>query len=143
MEIKILFFLSSLAVLTCIILRSAESRSVQNNFHSDVIITHWPTPATTKGKDTDNEENEPGFMRKQLMKFGQVASRVGNAMGAHATKVTSAVEKICEIVKTIIPLFAAICHVGQFKFCAATTETPDRLSEALSPDNLDLSIPDK
>lgn len=83
------------------------------------------------------------FQRKQLMKFGQVASNVGNAMGSQATKITSAVDKVCDIVKLIIPLLAAICKVGQFKFCAATTSAPAELSEAMSPSNFDLNIPDR
>lgn len=78
-----------------------------------------------------------------MIKFGEVASRVGNAMGAHATKITSAIDKVCEIVKTVIPLLAAVCHVGQFKFCAATTQAPDQLSEALNPTSLNLDELDR
>lgn len=76
------------------------------------------------------------------MKFGKVASRVGNAMGAHATKITSFIDKFCEIVKTIIPLLAAICHVGQFQFCAATNDAPAEFQDAITPDRLDLNSPD-
>lgn len=76
------------------------------------------------------------------MKFGKVASRVGNAMGTHATKITSFVDKFCEIVKTIIPLMAAICHVGQFQFCAATNDAPTEFQSAISPERLDLNTPD-
>lgn len=77
------------------------------------------------------------------MKFGEVTSRLGNAMGSHATKITSAIDKVCEIVKTIIPLIAAVCHVGQFKFCTATSEAPGQLAEALNPVTLNLDEPDK
>lgn len=77
-----------------------------------------------------------------MLKFGKVASRVGNAMGSRATKITAAVDKVCEFVKTIIPLLAAVCRVGQFKFCAAANEAPQQLTQALSPSSLDLNIPD-
>lgn len=76
------------------------------------------------------------------MKFGKVASRVGNAMGAHATKITSFVDKLCEIIKTIIPLLAAICHVGQFQFCAAMDDAPTEFQSAVAPEHLDLNSPD-
>ncbi|CAH0558760.1 unnamed protein product [Brassicogethes aeneus] len=114
-----------------------------DNFHSDVIVTKWPTsktPLTIDQTHSADEENKPGWMRQQLMKFGNMASRVGNAMGSHATKITAAVDKVCEIVKTIIPLLAAVCHVGQFKFCAATSGS--EISDALNPSSLDLNIPD-
>lgn len=82
------------------------------------------------------------FQRRTLLKFGKVTSRIGNVMGGHAAKITSFVEKICEIVKTIVPLMAAICHVGQFQFCAATNAAPTELQQAIAPDNLDLNTPD-
>ncbi|XP_045468316.1 uncharacterized protein LOC123676462 [Harmonia axyridis] len=96
---------------------------------SDVIVTNWPS----SGKGTIVEEEQPGWMRRQLMNFGKAASKVGNMMGSHATKITSALDKICEIIKTVIPLLAAVCHVGQFGFCAATNEAPSDLSAAISP----------
>lgn len=71
-----------------------------------------------------------------------MASRVGNVMGAHAAKITTFVEKLCEIVKTIVPLMAAICHVGQFQFCAATNAAPTELQDAILPEQLDLNTPD-
>lgn len=54
-----------------------------------------------------------------------------------------ALEKICEVVKTIIPVVAAVCHVGQFKFCGAINEAPQELAQALAPSNIDLNIQDK
>ncbi|XP_018568832.1 uncharacterized protein LOC108909081 [Anoplophora glabripennis] len=139
-----IFCLALILVLVCVIFEPTESRAVPiNNFHSDIIVTHWPTTPANKGQAVDDDVNEPGFMRKQLMKFGQAASNVGNVMGTHATKISSAVDKVCDIVKLIIPLLAAICRVGQFKFCAATTSGPAELSEAMSPSNLDLNILDK
>ncbi|KAG5879262.1 hypothetical protein JTB14_001707 [Gonioctena quinquepunctata] len=141
MKLKHLLFYTLAVSIFCIFIERTDSKSLQNQYHSDVIVTHWPTSAPDS-KKTENEENEPGFMRRQLMRFGEVASKVGNSMGAHATKISSAVDKVCEIVKTIIPLLAAICHVGQFKFCAATTEAPDQLAAALNPNSLDLNLPD-
>lgn len=43
--------------------KNTESRSVSYNFHSDAIVTHWPTPipAETLAKPT-KEEEEPGWM---------------------------------------------------------------------------------
>lgn len=70
-----------------------------------------------------------------------MASKIGNSMGKHATTVTNAIDKVCEIVKTVIPLLAAVCHVGQFKFCTATEEAPINLANALAP-GMDLNIPD-
>lgn len=81
--------------------------------------------------------------RQQLIKFGEVASKLGNAMGSHATKITAAIDKICEVIKTIIPFIAAVCHVGQFKFCGAATAAPAELNEAMNPVNLDLDMQDK
>lgn len=89
-----------------------------------------------------NYNDWPVFQRRTLQKFGQVTSRIGNAMGSHATKITSFVDKFCEIVKTIIPLLAAICNVGQFQFCSATNEAPIALQDAMSPAELDLNTPD-
>lgn len=63
-------------------------------------------------------------------------------MGSHASKITQAIDKICEVIKTIIPVIAAVCHVGQFKFCTAATEGPGQLSEAMNPSSLDLNLPD-
>lgn len=71
-----------------------------------------------------------------------MASNIGNAMGKHASKITSALDKICEVIKTIIPVIAAVCHVGQFKFCSAATDGPEQLSLAMNPSSLDLNIPD-
>lgn len=56
-------------------------------------------------------------------------------------KITGFVDKFCEIVKTIIPLLAAICNVGQFQFCAATSDAPTAFNEAISA-NIDLNTPD-
>ncbi|XP_023014542.2 uncharacterized protein [Leptinotarsa decemlineata] len=136
----LLVFVFTLVIL-CNFFKNAELKSVQNQFHSDAIVTHWPTQQTDS-KATGNEENEPGFMRRQLLKFGEMASKIGNTMGEHATKITSFIDKLCEIFKTVIPLLAAVCHVGQFKFCAATTDAPAQLGEALNPGSLDLNIPD-
>ncbi|EEZ98088.1 hypothetical protein TcasGA2_TC000501 [Tribolium castaneum] len=132
-------FLSLLISITlCVIFRNVDCRSVQYPIRSDVIVTKFPTT-----QETVPENEKPGWMRRTLMKFGEVTSRLGNAMGAHATKITSAIDKVCEIVKTIIPLIAAVCHVGQFKFCAATSEAPGQLAEALNPVSLNLDEPDK
>lgn len=38
----------------------SESKYVPNDFHSDVIVTHWPTPKSIPVEST--EENQPGFM---------------------------------------------------------------------------------
>lgn len=83
------------------------------------------------------------FQRRQLVRFGEVASKVGNTLGKHASIVTNAIEKVCEVVKTVIPLLSAVCHVGQFKFCAATEQAPDQLFNAMKPESLDLDVLDK
>lgn len=85
---------------------------------------------------------EYDFQRRTLIKFGKVASNVGNTLGRHSIKVTSAIEKICEIIKTIVPVISAICGVGQFQFCSATTGVSDDLNNALHPNPSDLNIQD-
>ncbi|KAJ3654569.1 hypothetical protein Zmor_013747 [Zophobas morio] len=131
---KVLFYLTIFAVL-CAFSKDVDC-SPAYPIRSDSIETKWP-------ENKNVEEKEPGWMRKQLMRFGEVASRVGNSMGAHAAKISSAIDKVCEIVKTVIPLLTAVCHVGQFKFCAATTQAPDQLTEALNPSSLNLDEPDR
>lgn len=42
-------------------------------------------------------------------------------MGHAGFQLSSTAEKICDLVKKILPIIAAICHVGQFKFCAPIT----------------------
>lgn len=64
-------------------------------------------------------------------------------MGSHANKITAALDKICEVIKTVIPLMAAVCHVGEFGFCAATDEVPIKLSEAMNPNELNLDALDR
>lgn len=82
------------------------------------------------------------LQRRTLIKFGKVASTVGNSLGRHSVKVTSAIEKICEIIKTIVPVISAICGVGQFEFCSSTNGVSDDLNVALKPNPNDLDIPD-
>lgn len=77
------------------------------------------------------------------MRFGQVASKIGNTMGGHANKITAALDKICEVIKTVIPLLAAVCHVGEFGFCAATNEAPVKLAEAMNPNDLNFDSLDR
>ncbi|KAK9881058.1 hypothetical protein WA026_014403 [Henosepilachna vigintioctopunctata] len=112
--------------------KPAQPFSYTVGVRSDIIVTKW-NPATEKGISQIKEEQQPGWMRRQLMNFGKAASRVGNMMGTHATKITAALDKVCEVIKTLIPLLAAICHVGQFSFCAATNSVPTDLSAAISP----------
>ncbi|KAL3276750.1 hypothetical protein HHI36_012120 [Cryptolaemus montrouzieri] len=110
----------------------AQQFTYTGGIKSDVIVTRWnPTTNKTSGKLI--EEEQPGWMRRQLMNFGKVASRVGNLMGSHASKISTALDKVCEVIKTLIPLLAAICNVGQFGFCAATNDAPVQLSAAISP----------
>lgn len=82
------------------------------------------------------------FQKRQLLRFGEMTSTVGNKLGAFSSRLARALDKICEVVKTIIPVIAAVCHVGQFEFCGPINEAPQELAEALAPNNLDLSIPD-
>lgn len=79
-----------------------------------------------------------------MRKFGEMASKIGNSVGSGTTIITNAIDKVCEVVKTIIPLLTAVCHVGQFKFCAATTGAPEELNQALTSGykELQLNIPD-
>ncbi|VEN45637.1 unnamed protein product [Callosobruchus maculatus] len=119
--------------------RYVSDSSHASKFHSDGVVTYWPTP-DPPGKDVEDEEKQPGFLRRQLLRFGEVASNIGNSLGGHAAKITSAIDKICEVVKTVIPVIAAVCHVGQFKFCAGTTEGPEQLAQAIN--GVDLNIPD-
>ncbi|RZC42520.1 uncharacterized protein BDFB_011904 [Asbolus verrucosus] len=135
---KVLFYLL-IAAAFCAFSHNAECSSIRNPIRSDVIVTKWPEQQAVAVDDT----KQPGWMRQQLMKFGEVASRVGNAMGSHATKITAAIDKICDVIKTIIPFLAAVCHVGQFKFCSSATQAPEQLAEAMAPASLNLDEPDK
>jgi hypothetical protein len=132
------FFYLFVSIVFCTILQYVQCYSIQYPVRSDAIVTKWP-----QNQEIVPEDKQPGWMRRQLMRFGEVASRVGNAMGTHATKISGAIDKVCEIVKTVIPLLAAVCHVGQFKFCAATMQAPDQLSDALNPSSLNLDDPDR
>nr|CAH7714347.1 unnamed protein product [Callosobruchus chinensis] len=131
-------------VLSCNLVIFVQCRYVSDSvysskFHSDGVVTYWPTPGPS-GKNIEDEEKQPGFLRRQLLRFGEVASNIGNSLGGHASKITTAIDKICEVVKTVIPVIAAVCHVGQFKFCAGTTEGPEQLAQAIN--GVDLNIPD-
>ncbi|XP_063912230.1 uncharacterized protein LOC135129078 [Zophobas morio] len=110
-NLKVLFYVTIFAIF-CSCLKCVDCAPA---VRSDAIITKWP-------ENENSPDEDPGWMRRQLMRFGEVASQVGNSMGAHAAKISSAIDKVCEIVKTIIPLVAAVCHVGEFKFCTATTQ---------------------
>lgn len=76
------------------------------------------------------------------MKFGELTGAVGNKLGGFTGRLAKALDKVCEVVKTIIPVVAAVCHVGQFEFCGSLNEAPQELVAALAPENLDLSALD-
>ncbi|CAH1954529.1 unnamed protein product [Acanthoscelides obtectus] len=132
----LVFYYTLITYVECRYLDNSEHAS---KFHSGGIVTYWPTPSPA-GKVVEDEEKQPGFMKRQLMRFGELASNMENTLGGHAAKITSAIDKICEVVKTVIPVIAAVCHVGQFKFCAASTEGPEQLAQAMN--GIDLNIPD-
>ncbi|CAH1102575.1 unnamed protein product [Psylliodes chrysocephalus] len=139
-KLLLLILISSFAI------KFAESRAVavKHQFHSDAIQTHWPEIKSNKSDNEGQQEDDPDFMRKTLRKFGEMASKIGNSVGSGTTIITNAIDKVCEVVKTIIPLLTAVCHVGQFKFCAATTGAPEELNQALTSGykELQLNIPD-
>lgn len=54
----------SVCYVIVIFLSISESKPVQNNFHSDVIVTHWPTPEKSGANENENE-NQPGFVVRQ------------------------------------------------------------------------------
>ncbi|CAG9769238.1 unnamed protein product [Ceutorhynchus assimilis] len=132
------------------LIAQSSSKSIPDGYyHSDAIVTKWtPSKNVENVSVSPNEQqlnttNGHGWMRQTLLKFGQVASKIGNAMGSHTSKITAALDKICEVIKTVVPLLAAVCHVGEFGFCSATDEAPIRLSEAMNPSTLDLDSLDK
>lgn len=137
----------------CLIIQITESRSV-GGIRSDVIQTkfgpdpeddytkpEWMVSYVEKEFDSAKIYSLILFQRTQLSRFGEMAGRVGNNLGKHASIVTNAVDKVCEVVKTVIPLLAAVCRVGKFKFCSATEEAPIELENALNP-SIDLNMPD-
>lgn len=73
-----------------------------------------------------------------MSRLGGVAGDVGNAVGRASISISTTAEKICDLVKKIIPILAAICHVGQFKFCASTGLTPDETINT-NPGGIDTS----
>ncbi|KAK4881490.1 hypothetical protein RN001_004809 [Aquatica leii] len=81
-------------------------------------------------------------LKRQLMRFGNVFSSIGNKLGGFTGRVTTALDKLCEVIKTIIPVVAAVCHVGQFQFCGSVMDAPNELANALAPSSIDLSIQD-
>ncbi|XP_018327516.1 uncharacterized protein LOC108738550 [Agrilus planipennis] len=125
-----------------------DSKAVGYNFshvHSDLIVTTGvkapDVPETKRAVPVQPEEDkEPGWMRRQLMKFGEVSTKIGNSLGGTASKLTGALDKICQVIKTVIPVIAAVCHVGKFQFCSAATEGPQELANAIAPNNFDLEL---
>ncbi|XP_066150501.1 uncharacterized protein [Euwallacea fornicatus] len=118
-----------------------EARNIPEGYYygGEAIVTKWPVTTTAKPLPNEHHDTkDPGWLRQLLLQFGKMASKIGNSMGGHANKITAALDKICEVVKTVIPLLAAVCHVGEFGFCAATNEAPIKLAEAMNPNNLDL-----
>ncbi|XP_022919587.1 uncharacterized protein [Onthophagus taurus] len=122
--------------------KSSESRDLgfDQRIRSDVIVTKYEQPKDEIDDEATSER--PGVLRRTLLKFGQVASNIGTTLGKHSVKVTSAIEKICEIIKTIIPVISAVCGVGQFKFCAATEGVSGDFENAMHPNPGDLNIQD-
>ncbi|XP_050512344.1 uncharacterized protein LOC114338785 [Diabrotica virgifera virgifera] len=120
-------FISMLLLFSILEVSDEKSISIPHKFKSDAIETHWPEEKRAVPV-TLHEEDEPGYLRKQLLKFGEMASKIGNSVGSHASSITRAIDKVCEVVKTIIPVIAAVCHVGQFKFCMAEGDIPKDIS---------------
>ncbi|CAG9856478.1 unnamed protein product [Phyllotreta striolata] len=126
----------------------AKSLDVQikPRYRSDAIQTYWPETKRTETVNETPQDNpeDPNLMKQLLRKFGEMASKIGNSVGSGASIITNAIDKVCEVVKTVIPLLTAVCHVGQFKFCAATTGAPEGIKRAVNSgyDELNLDIPD-
>ncbi|KAF2903990.1 hypothetical protein ILUMI_02190 [Ignelater luminosus] len=135
-----------LIILICLCCDNNESKSLVNlptGIRSDVVVTSgFDTKAQNHDELSEAAQEEPGWFKRQLLRFGEMTSEVGNRLGGFSSRLASALDKICEVVKTIIPVIAAVCHVGQFKFCGPINEAPQELAEALAPSNLDLNIPD-
>ncbi|ENN78514.1 uncharacterized protein LOC109535967 [Dendroctonus ponderosae] len=143
----------SVSFLALLFIVVSNSKHIPDGYYTGGVVTYWPSTTkpsveiqsekNSKSSTEADAQHEPGWMRKQLLRFGQAASKVGNAMGAHANKISAALDKICEVIKTVIPLLAAVCHVGQFGFCSATNEAPIKLVEAMNPAELDLDSLDR
>lgn len=84
------------------------------------------------------------LQRRQLIRAGEAASRVGSGLGGYAVRLTNAVDRICKIIKKIIPIVGAVCTVGQFKFCALDNVTADMPgpSPIAGPGIVDLTVQD-
>ncbi|KAK5649798.1 hypothetical protein RI129_000827 [Pyrocoelia pectoralis] len=139
-----------LAIILCFATNACECNPVQTSIRSDAIVTTgfdrsvrnpYYTNGSTDHSKTDSS-NEPGWLRRQLKRFGSMFASVGNGLGGFTKRITNTLDKFCELVKTIIPVVAAVCHVGQFEFCGSVVDAPKELADALSPTNIDLSIPD-
>ncbi|KRT83790.1 hypothetical protein AMK59_4135, partial [Oryctes borbonicus] len=130
-----------LFISSCCVSNARQVPVYTPEIRSDVIVTKYPSPKPITQADEEIPD-DPGWMRRTLLKFGRVASNVGNTLGRHSIKVTNAIEKICEIIKTIVPVISAICGVGQFQFCSATNGVSDDLNKAIRPNPNDLNIPD-
>ncbi|KAB0802287.1 hypothetical protein PPYR_04473 [Photinus pyralis] len=144
-------FLYFFVIILCFTIHGAEHKPVDTNIRSDVVVTsgfniknpYYTNGATDQTMPTETDSsNEPGWMRRQLKKLGNMFGSIGNGLGGFTKRITGTLDKFCELVKTIIPVVAAVCHVGQFQFCGSVADAPKELAEALSPINIDLSIPD-
>lgn len=71
-----------------------------------------------------------------------MASNVGNSLGSGTTKLNSMIEKLCQIMKMIMPVVSAVCQVGQFKFCAAAQGAPEEFVPAMTQKNINFDAVD-
>ncbi|KAF5298242.1 hypothetical protein FQR65_LT09753 [Abscondita terminalis] len=135
----------------CFAVENVENKSVDGqltSIRSDVIVTKgfntkppYYIPPTNVEQENESP-GQPGWMKRQLMRFGNMFGTIGNKLGGFTGKVTNALDKLCQVIKTIIPVVAAVCHVGQFQFCGSVVDAPGELASALAPNNIDLSIQD-
>lgn len=70
-----------------------------------------------------------------------MASSTTNAIGTGTLKLNNWIEKICEVMKMVMPVVAAVCQAGQFKFCPSPDGSGE-LSQSISQKSIDFDAVD-
>lgn len=70
-----------------------------------------------------------------------MASSTTNAVGNGTLKLNRWIERICEVMKMIMPVVAAVCQAGQFKFCPSP-DAAGELPPAISQRSIDFDAVD-
>ncbi|KAF5305592.1 hypothetical protein FQA39_LY01683 [Lamprigera yunnana] len=141
----VMALLTLIVILMCFSINISENKTVGSGIRSDFIVTEFNVKTVNKVEVTVQPEindTGPGWMKRQLLRVGGLFGSIGNKLGGFTSRVTNALDKLCDVIKTIIPVVAAVCHVGHFQFCGSVMDAPNELAEALAPNTINLSVQD-